>query len=197
MSFGLLFLSTPSARRATRICPKKRLRPRNFYPRPPRGGRPEPRGAANLHLYFYPRPPRGGRQLFRGIIMSQKQFLSTPSARRATGLGRFLGQDAGNFYPRPPRGGRPATSEILRLRCDFYPRPPRGGRPRDATTIANGMRNFYPRPPRGGRHLDLLDSVPNIDFYPRPPRGGRQQKQRQNLYFQTNYTTFCTNLEEP
>lgn len=35
------------------------------------------------------------------------------------------------------------------------------------------------------------------DFYPRPPRGGRQQKQRQNLYFQTNCTTFCTNLEEP
>ena len=37
----------------------------------------------------------------------------------------------------------------------------------------------------------------HVDFYPRPPRGGRQQKQRQNLYFQTNYTTFCTNLEEP
>ena len=36
-----------------------------------------------------------------------------------------------------------------------------------------------------------------LNFYPRPPRGGRQQKQRQNLYFQTNYTTFCTNLEEP
>ena len=37
----------------------------------------------------------------------------------------------------------------------------------------------------------------NSDFYPRPPRGGRQQKQRQNLYFLINYTTFCTNLEEP
>ena len=35
-----------------------------------------------------------------------------------------------------------------------------------------------------------------MDFYPRPPRGGRQQKQRQNLYFLINYTTFCTNLEE-
>ena len=35
------------------------------------------------------------------------------------------------------------------------------------------------------------------NFYPRPPRGGRQQKQRQNLYFLINYTTFCTNLEEP
>ena len=36
-----------------------------------------------------------------------------------------------------------------------------------------------------------------LHFYPRPPRGGRQQKQRQNLYFLINYTTFCTNLEEP
>ena len=45
----------------------------------------------------------------------------------------------------------------------------------------------------------LYDEVGRFqsDFYPRPPRGGRQQKQRQNLYFQTNCTTFCTNLEEP
>ena len=37
---------------------------------------------------------------------STKRFLSTPSARRATG-GQFLFH-AGNrdFYPRPPRGGR-------------------------------------------------------------------------------------------
>ena len=39
--------------------------------------------------------------------------------------------------------------------------------------------------------------ISRMDFYPRPLRGGRQQKQRRNLYFQTNYTTFCTNLEEP
>ena len=43
----------------------------------------------------------------------------------------------------------------------------------------------------------LIRSIALSNFYPRPPRGGRQQKQRQNLYFQTNYTTFCTNLEEP
>ena len=42
----------------------------------------------------------------------------------------------------------------------------------------------------------ILQVVNRQNFYPRPPRGGRQQKQRQNLYFQTNYTTFCTNLEE-
>ncbi len=67
----------------------------------------------------------------------------------------------------------------------------------DADLTTSLSSNFYPRPPRGGRlaKIDIFFSFTN--FYPRPPRGGRQQKQRQNLYFQTNYTTFCTNLEEP
>ena len=34
-----LFLSTPSARRATRLSPRNAVCCRNFYPRPPRGGR--------------------------------------------------------------------------------------------------------------------------------------------------------------
>ena len=149
--------------------------PCNFYPRPPRGGRRHGHAAATRHLdisihalreegdlsrlpfrtlhvisihalreegdrctstrtvsrlYFYPRPPRGGRQRAFGPVLKIIEFLSTPSARRAT-----LG-----FTP---------------------------------TSSQTGY------------------------FYPRPPRGGRQQKQRQNLYFLINYTTFCTNLEEP
>ena len=36
------------------------------------------------------------------------QFLSTPSARRATQMGRKKADLPWNFYPRPPRGGRPA-----------------------------------------------------------------------------------------
>ena len=35
------------------------------------------------------------------------------------------------------------------------------------------------------------------DFYPRPPRGGRQQKQRQNLYFQTNYNQRYRHTQMP
>ena len=36
---------------------------RDFYPRPPRGGRPPDTGLGDGHkLYFYPRPPRGGRR---------------------------------------------------------------------------------------------------------------------------------------
>ena len=55
---------------------------------------------------FYPRPPRGGRPLQIRLDETADRFLSTPSARRAT------------LYNLDPRPGR----------MDFYPRPPRGGR---------------------------------------------------------------------
>ena len=57
----------------------------NFYPRPPRGGRRVSGLVGASPTYFYPRPPRGGRQLARRLQGVQQGFLSTPSARRATG----------------------------------------------------------------------------------------------------------------
>ena len=103
----------------------------DFYPRPPRGGRPMPTTRAGWMPHFYPRPPRGGRQSARQTWTTQGQFLSTPSARRATAAPRPLaripqisihalreegdvrpvkvsGAGHANFYPRPPRGGRPS-----------------------------------------------------------------------------------------
>ena len=79
----------------------------DFYPRPPRGGRlsstlPSPqRSAISIHAlreegdgaclhapalccYFYPRPPRGGRPTIIFLFSQIWEFLSTPSARRAT-----------------------------------------------------------------------------------------------------------------
>ena len=102
-----LFLSTPSARRATRAGRRGRQWGKNFYPRPPRGGRLVLHGIfcgickISIHALreegdeqqislmgqyfdFYPRPPRGGRPQERDIYASRFQFLSTPSARRAT-----------------------------------------------------------------------------------------------------------------
>ena len=100
------FLSTPSARRATRSSCWLTAGASYFYPRPPRGGRPMafplPPSTAN----FYPRPPRGGR----------------PSPRRR-------GLAASYFYPRPPRGGRLRQYvSYSSMTENFYPRPPRGGR---------------------------------------------------------------------
>ena len=78
------FLSTPSARRATLLLNLTMSSCRNFYPRPPRGGRPFTPPCRCVHQNFYPRPPRGGRP-------------PLPRLRVAV---------IKNFYPRPPRGGR-------------------------------------------------------------------------------------------
>ena len=260
------FLSTPSARRATRHRAPPARAGGNFYPRPPRGGRRRGSAPCSGARHFYPRPPRGGRPGVSVFLIPWLKFLSTPSARRATRGMRRGSPGLRNFYPRPPRGGRLCFNVLF---CEqlqflstpsarratwvlsmtptssryFYPRPPRGGRhygcalPEDLEKISiHALReegdlsvilalaelksNFYPRPPRGGRLISAMKSLPEVkflstpsarrattftydddnipyNFYPRPPRGGRQQKQRQNLYFQTNYTTFCTNLEEP
>ena len=83
-----LFLSTPSARRATCSVATLSTGPTNFYPRPPRGGR--------LHPSISP--------------CCTPKFLSTPSARRATRWTQKQLADATDFYPRPPRGGRPVTN---------------------------------------------------------------------------------------
>ena len=55
---------------------------------------------------FYPRPPRGGRPGTSIPRSSCMIFLSTPSARRATSAGAPADAGPSYFYPRPPRGGR-------------------------------------------------------------------------------------------
>ena len=126
---GRVFLSTPSARRATALCEldaalnkisihalreegdpdcdRLSAERHYFYPRPPRGGRlslcrcnrqsihisihalreegdyRQEKAIASL-IDFYPRPPRGGRPTQMPENLMELQFLSTPSARRAT-----------------------------------------------------------------------------------------------------------------
>ena len=123
------FLSTPSARRATGLMLLSKKSLLHFYPRPPRGGRHRPaqkapdRPGISIHALREegdtPRPAKSS---------SAAQFLSTPSARRATEdhhdvllqlvisihalreEGDFLRIHSHTvmiyFYPRPPRGGR-------------------------------------------------------------------------------------------
>ena len=125
-----IFLSTPSARRATMSTPSSIFTPPYFYPRPPRGGRPPLTPFVTpLTTYFYPRPPRGGRRQHIERCSGVGQFLSTPSARRATAAVFLLLRYYVYFYPRPPRGGRPLPEpQGGRHQLHFYPRPPRGGR---------------------------------------------------------------------
>ena len=140
------FLSTPSARRATsaeaaanrawqisihalreegdnsfQCSQSSRL---DFYPRPPRGGRPYVAGYVTKKTYdFYPRPPRGGRPKLDVIRVQPYKFLSTPSARRATRASPKRRLPGSHFYPRPPRGGRPASPAFRRRMCRFLSTP--------------------------------------------------------------------------
>ena len=121
---------------------------------------------------FYPRPPRGGRPPKAPCPPKSRRFLSTPSARRATAEFALTFAIILHFYPRPPRGGRRRQTAGLMPGKYFYPRPPRGGRLGNACGNALPI-NFYPRPPRGGRRRQTAGLMLGKYFYPRPPRGGR------------------------
>ena len=135
------------------------------------------RSRARAHtgpIDFYPRPPRGGRQGAYVVPQSLREFLSTPSARRATLVLCTPDSSIGIFLSTP--SARRATAETLEVSptmIDFYPRPPRGGRQLFLCGHSSEL-YFYPRPPRGGRHQQPRGKKRAAYFYPRPPRGGRQ-----------------------
>ena len=58
------------------------------------------------------------------------EFLSTPSARRATELHSFRqGQSEISIHALREEGDLSASTSKLPQTSNFYPRPPRGGRP--------------------------------------------------------------------
>ena len=147
----LVFLSTPSARRATLWLSMSMMITAYFYPRPPRGGRPRIACAWPTSFIFLSTPSarRATRDLDTPIILHQ--FLSTPSARRATPdqqAGIHVRQD---FYPRPPRGGRPRTRTKSGKATLFLSTPSARRATAGAAYSATTTAYFYPRPPRGGR----------------------------------------------
>ncbi len=158
---GTVFLSTPSARRATLrvsavfalvlVISIHALREEGDTPREcrfrPRTG------------HFYPRPPRGGR-LGRSLGSGLCHGISIHALREeGDPNGLFFLATPCNFYPRPLRGGRLDEARVgkqpilisIHALCEegdqeagryapqtdyFYPRPPRGGRPISAAITA-------------------------------------------------------------
>ena len=105
-----LFLSTPSARRATELPIPFRVMSKISIHALREEGDPLHR-AGGLGLgHFYPRPPRGGRPNCSRPFFITRLFLSTPSARRATWIPADQTHKGVDFYPRPPRGGRRESS---------------------------------------------------------------------------------------
>ncbi len=177
--FDCLFLSTPSARRATPTAARPIRHPPYFYPRPPRGGRP----AAGLTITASTKISihalrEEGDGFWAAQRLSTTVFLSTPSARRAT-PGRLTFAISDSFLSTPsarratPRGQRQTrchaiSIHALREEGDWH-----------GSSSPARPANFYPRPPRGGRQMVIYPITQLSNFYPRPPRGGRPLTNRQ------------------
>ena len=148
---------------------------RNFYPRPPRGGRQrgcgEPQGsnqflstpsarratdvkatAYNKALISIHALREEGDVCWLYIRFVAKRFLSTPSARRATRRGRKK-QSLADFYPRPPRGGRLCAPCKIRFETLFLSTPSARRATSPSLFPILTAKHFYPRPPRGGRPM--------------------------------------------
>ena len=141
-----IFLSTPSARRATAFQARGMRSGQNFYPRPPRGGR---------HSAMHP-------SSFGSL------FLSTPSARRATSAGSADCAFRSDFYPRPPRGGRRVCSVHLAGFAVISIHALREEGDSASVCGASVKSYFYPRPPRGGRRLSLYSGISSAQFLSTP-----------------------------
>ena len=173
------FLSTPSARRATR---------QGLLPRSQSGisihalreeGDRDVRGVADLQqISIHALREEGDVDEIREGCPCD---ISIHALREEGDTGAdFLLAGNIDFYPRPPRGGR--RSPILGIQyshANFYPRPPRGGRP-SLGGAAVATAKFLSTPSaRRATHLPS-DWFPDLRyFYPRPPRGGRRSLQQQ------------------
>ena len=126
-----------------------------------------------IWLYFYPRPPRGGRRILLLRHLAGLQFLSTPSARRATLPELPLqGVLAISIHALREEGDPPDLRSTLVV-GNFYPRPPRGGRPFRNRRCCTGV--LFLSTPSARRATTAPACLPCtlLHFYPRPPRGGR------------------------
>ena len=117
---------------------------------------------------FYPRPPRGGRRGPANFPVRKKEFLSTPSARRATVHEpddcRF---ELISIHALREEGDDAATL-TLRAQIEFLSTPSA----RRATFLPQSSSScsvyFYPRPPRGGRRSRLSLSTMSRIFLSTP-----------------------------
>ena len=117
---ALVFLSTPSARRATSEIAKSNISV--LFLSTPSARRATPASRCTFHptAHFYPRPPRGGRPFWAETVEYTTPFLSTPSARRATHFKRTSARhnaisihalrEEGDQHP---GSGRPSLKQFL------------------------------------------------------------------------------------
>ena len=133
---------------------------------------------------FYPRPPRGGRQALALKTAAGQEFLSTPSARRATTpirtactCGRI------SIHALREEGDSCLCRLVWRLEISIHALREEG----DGTFagLLTCPRYFYPRPPRGGR-LESMRPFLDENIFLSTPSARRATYQRLQQPMRTN-----------
>ena len=170
----MIFLSTPSARRATAVRGRSTAWCSNFYPRPPRGGRPLSTGCALVGKLFLSTPSARRATTWRPLISQGERFLSTPSARRATG-GAKDSTDAVqiSIHALREEGDKRAAIPEYYWRISIHALREEGD---DAYTAmkSSDKISIHALREEGDRLRIPLKAELSEYFYPRPPRGGRR-----------------------
>ena len=162
-----IFLSTPSARRATVeiIIPQIVQK-------------------ISIHAL------RKEGDLFSQILSCRMpEFLSTPSARRATVSCPFGCTATAHFYPRPPQGGRQPNS-CRKTKLSIFLSTPSARRATAVTVRSKKLSSISIHALRKeGDTYRFARSSDGADFYPRPPQGGRHELRRENRQYKRFLST--------
>ena len=189
------FLSTPSARRATltrsneplkkfdisihalreegdcRTCQAPSV-PRYFYPRPPRGGRPSAAAVREMTHEFLSTPSARRATKISPNRTSPRKFLSTPSARRATGgFGVGCRLQIISIHALREEGDNGVCFKIGETGISIHALREEGDPRRLLATWPTSISIHALR--EEGDAIAADRRRPRRDFYPRPPRGGR------------------------
>ena len=151
------FLSTPSARRATVSPISVFVQTFNFYPRPPRGGRPFV-GRRRVKRKIFLSPPTAWRATAVAVPTCRRGRISIHALREEGDITCIIGTRQTtkiSIHALREEGDLHGLGGLPEIAKDFYPRPPRGGRPY-WYGAGTGKADFYPRPPRGGRRISFV-----------------------------------------
>ena len=145
------FLSTPSARRATTTFNFRDISSFNFYPRPPRGGRPHD---------HHPRPP--GPDISIHALREEGDVTTKPDKTAIKKISIHALREEGDHFDLLGPLRHVISIHALREEGD----PGSGRRHRRDQISIHALREEGDWPPK-------VRSLRRSYFYPRPPRGGR------------------------
>ena len=149
--------------------------PRHFYPRSPRGERPNFMNMlSQTSAFLSTLPARGATSMRSRWTRCWTAFLSTLPARGATACSRFwTGCETISIHA-PREGSDVRIVYGFGQRRDISIHAPREGSDPISLICSRRVQHFYPRSPRGERLPSVSKADDTAHFYPRSPRGERQ-----------------------